>query len=76
MHTLSIGGYENLDFDAMPFEFSRVVLVLMPDWSPDEDWGSINDRERRWVTFKSSIDLDIGLAFWERASIACRQFAI
>jgi hypothetical protein len=35
MLALSIGGYENLDFDAMPFEFSGVVLVLMLAWSPD-----------------------------------------
>jgi hypothetical protein len=66
MQALSIGGCENLDFDAMPFEFSRVALVLMPAWSPDQDGVSINDPESCRVILKSSIDSDIGLAFWEK----------
>jgi hypothetical protein len=83
MHGLSIGGYENLDFDTMPFEFSRVVLVLMLAWSPDEDGadgGCINDPESRRVILKSSIDSDIGLAFEKNFLrdylMASRQFAI
>jgi hypothetical protein len=36
----------------------------MPAWSPDEDGGSITDPESRRVILKSSIDSNIGLAFW------------
>jgi hypothetical protein len=54
---------QNPDFDTIPFKFSRVVLLLMPAWSPDEDGESINNPENRRVILKSSIDSDVGIAF-------------